>query len=81
MAPMAVASDGTVIVNAIQLGSKTDLAAVVGYARDTGLEVFIGIVVPTRLRGWVLRNLDDALADVGGRLGPKLVLAQARRSR
>jgi hypothetical protein len=72
MAPMAVASDGALAVNAAQLTTSGSLAAIVELAERTGLDVFVGIVVPSRLRGRVLDDVDDALADVVGRLGPKI---------
>lgn len=79
MAPLGLASDGSIIVNANQLGTATNLDAVIGYARATGLPVFVGVVVPGELRRRVLGDVDDALADVVGRLGPKLVPSRARR--
>ena len=72
MTPMAVASDGGVLVNVAQLTTSGALAAIVAVAERTGLDVFVGIVVPERLRSRVLRDLDDAAADIVGRLGPKL---------
>jgi hypothetical protein len=77
-APMAVASDGSLIVNAYQLAVGDDLAAVTEVARKSGLLVFVGVVVPERLRRDLMRDLDDAMADVVGRPGPRL--ARYRRS-
>jgi hypothetical protein len=77
---MAVASDGSLIVNAGHLSVKDDLAAVVEVAEKTGLPVFVGVAVPVRLRRAVLRDIDDALADVVGRLGPRLLKRRGRRS-
>jgi hypothetical protein len=72
MAQMAVASDGGVLVNVAQLTTSDSLAAILKLADRTGLDVFVGVVVPGRLRGRVLRDVDDALADVVGRWGPKI---------
>lgn len=72
-APMAIASDGSAVVNAYQFAREDHLEAVVEAARATGLPVFVGVVVPARLVPRVLRDVDDALADVVGRLGPRLV--------
>jgi hypothetical protein len=73
-APMAVASDGALLVNAYQLtATGDDLATVVEAAKKSGLVVFVGIAVPQHLRGRVLRDLDDGLADIVGRLGPRLI--------
>ncbi len=72
MAQMAVASDSGVLVNVAQLTTSDSLAAILKLAERTGLHVFVGVVVPERLRKRVLRDVHDALADVVGRLGPKL---------
>lgn len=72
MAPMAVTSTGEVLVNAYQLGREDHLEAVVEAARTTGLAVFVGVAILPRLREHVLDDVDDVLADVVGRLGPKL---------
>ncbi len=78
---MAVASDGTILVNAAQLTMSGTLASVVEVARESGLEMFVGVVVPERLLPRVLRDVDDAAADIVGRLGPALVQGRARRTR
>jgi hypothetical protein len=72
MAPMAVASDGEIVINAAQLTTSGSLAAIVKVAERTGLAVFIGVVVPEGQQRRVLDVVDDALADVVGRLGPKI---------
>ncbi len=77
MTPMAVASDGTVIVNAGQLTTSGSLAAIIKLAESTGLAVFVGVIIPAHLRGRVLDVVDDALADVVGRLGPKITGASS----
>jgi hypothetical protein len=76
---MALASDGSILVNAAQLTTKDDLAAVVECARASGLPVFVGVIVPDRLRKEVLRDLDDAAADIVGRLGARLAPKRSRR--
>jgi hypothetical protein len=80
MAPMAVTSDGAILVNAYQLSTKDGLAAAIDAARATGLTLFIGVAIPGRLRGHVLHDVDDALADVVGRLGTKLTAKVSVRS-
>ncbi len=72
-APMAVASDGSVLVNAYQLATKDGLAAAIEAARRTALVVFVGVVVPAKFGGKMAKDIDDATADVAGRLGAKLV--------
>jgi hypothetical protein len=69
---MALASDANIVVNAIQLGPGMSLDDVVRYAKATGSPVFVGVAVPARLRKRFVREIDDALADVVGRLGPRL---------
>lgn len=73
VAPMAIASDGTVLVNAHQLTTKNGLTNMLKCTENAGLEVFVGLAVPARLRSRLRKDLDDAVADVVGRLGPRLV--------
>jgi hypothetical protein len=70
---MAITSDGAIIVNTHQLTNKNSLAAAVEAATKSGLGVFVGVVVPNRLRKSVFLDIDDALSDVVGRLGPRLL--------
>ena len=79
MAPMAIASDGSIVVNAAQLGTKSDLTSVVECAARSGLAVFVGVVVPGRMAEQFLKNVDDSMADIVGRLGPRLVKPIQRR--
>ena len=80
-APIAFASDGTMLVNATHLGrGERNIDDVVGYAKATGLPVFVGVAVPARLRKRFVREIDDASADVVGRLGPKLTASGERAS-
>jgi len=77
-APMAVASDGTVLLNLTHLENGDALAA----ARkllDGGHEVFVGVAVPARLRRELLQGIDDGAADLVGRLGAQIRRAKARR--
>jgi hypothetical protein len=76
---MAVTSFGEIVVNAHQLAVGKNLAAAVDVARKSGLLVFVGVVVPGRLLPRVLRDVDDALADVVGRWGPRLSRQRRRR--
>jgi hypothetical protein len=76
-APMAIASDGAVLVNAAQLTTSGAIAAIVEVAQSTGLDVFVAVVVPERLRVRVLRDVDDAATDIVGRLGAKLTAVAA----
>jgi hypothetical protein len=77
-APIAVASDGTIIVNATHLDAGTDPIAAVRRLLDEGHEIFVGVVVPNNLRRELLRDVDDAAADLVGRLGAKLGRRRAR---
>lgn len=79
-ASLAFASDGSILVNALQLGSGMTLNEIIGYAKASGLPIFIGVVVPPRLRERFVREFDDATADVVGRLGPRLSPDASRAS-
>jgi hypothetical protein len=71
-APMGVTSAGEILVNAYQLAVGNDLSAAIEAAKASGLPVFVGLVVPSRGRARLLKDVDDAAADVVGRLGPHL---------
>ena len=72
-APMAVASDGTVLLNLTHIvADKNDLDAIIAVACATGLPVFVGVVVPVRHRARLAHDIDDALAGAAGRIGATL---------
>jgi hypothetical protein len=71
-APMAVASDGNIIVNTMQLGPDTRLDDALAQAKATGLPVFVAVAIPKSMKEQFVREIDDALADVVGRLGPRI---------
>jgi hypothetical protein len=77
-APMAVTSAGDVVVNAVQLTMEDGLASAVEAAEKTGLPVFVGVLVPTAKLKRLLHDIDDAAADVSGRLGANLVHSRRR---
>ena len=79
-APIALASDGTLLVNVAQLSPGTVLDEILRYAEVTGLPIFIGVAVPGRLYKRFVRELDDAVADVVGRLGPRVTASCERES-
>ena len=60
-------------MNAQQLGVTNDLDAVVEVAKASGLPMFVGVVVPRKLMRTVLRDVDNATADIVGRLGARLL--------
>ena len=74
MAPMAVASDGSVIVNAgymLDTGDPLEIIEKLG----ASAELYIGIVVPPRHVPEVMRKLDDGVAEIAGMIGPTLTAA------
>ena len=77
-APLAVASDGTLLVNVAHLDGMPDPVAAVQRLVDDGHQVFVGVAVPAPLRRELLRDIDGAAADVVGRLGPRLRRQRAR---
>ncbi len=79
MVPMALTSDGTLLLNMAEFQDDLGIDALVHAAKATGLVVFVGVVVPGRFQSRVRRDLDDAARDLAGRLGPEVV--RTRRSR
>ena len=72
-APMAVTSDGTIIVNAVQLGlGETSPDVMIANARATGLPIFVGVAIPKNMKMPFAQEFDNAVADVVGRLGSRL---------
>jgi hypothetical protein len=80
MAPMAVASDGSIMINAVEFSNDLDPEVLAKFAVTTGAAVFVGLVVPPRLIGRLRKDLDDAAADIAGRLGPRLLKRSKRRT-
>ena len=78
-APTALASDGSLMVNVTHLLNDDPLVALRQLLKD-GHQLFVGVVVPGELRGRLLKEVDDSLADVVGRVGVKLTEASARSS-
>jgi hypothetical protein len=79
--PMAFASDGAVLLNVMHLDVGEDLQAALRLVLVARHEVFVGAVVPATLRRELEGDVDDALADVAGRLGPRLRTVRSGRRR
>ena len=80
-AAAALASDGTILINANQLGMGSTLAEIVAYAEATGLPIFVGVALAPSSAGWIIRELDDGVADVVGRLGSRIAPSKRNRRR
>ena len=70
-APLALASDGTIFVNAITLTADDDLDALVDAAKEHGGKVFIAVAVGEGEVRQALRMLDDAVAEIAARVGSR----------
>jgi hypothetical protein len=71
-APMAIASDGMLLINLTHLDGSGDVLGDARRLMAEGHAVFIGVALGPELRRVVVRDLDDALADVVGRVGARL---------
>jgi len=80
MAPMALASDGSLLLNIAEFQDETSPDALLRAAQATGLVVFVGVIVPANRRKTLLHYLDDAVAEVAGRIGAKLTAESASAS-
>ena len=79
MAPMALTSAGEILMNAVEFENDTSPLGLVRYAETTGLVVFVGVVVPSAQMTKIMRDVDDAAADITGRRGS--MLARRRKGR
>jgi len=71
-APMATTCAGEVLFNVTHLDGMNDLIASIEKLVPPGQQLFVGVVVPIELRARVVKELDDAVVDVVGRVGTKL---------
>jgi streptomycin 6-kinase len=72
-APMALASDGTPLLNITHVVDATDPVAVVRTLLAAGHTLFIGVVVPARCRRRMAKDIDDAATEVACRIGGRVV--------
>ena len=70
--PMAIASDGTLLINLTHLDSAGDVLRDARRLMRDGHQVFVGVALGPGMRRLVLREVDQVLADVVGRAGPRL---------
>ena len=66
-------------MNAAEFQNDTSPLGLVRYAEKSGLVVFVGIVVPAGHAKTIMRDVDDATADITGRCGP--VVVRSRKAR
>ena len=79
-APMALASDGTPLLNITHLVDAPDPVAAIRGLLAAGHTLFVGVVVPARDRKRFAGEVEDALADVVGRTGTRLTSKASARS-
>jgi hypothetical protein len=73
-APLAiVASDGRMVVNATHLDLDPTEPDLVRRLVADGFEILLAVVVPRDVRPEVRRETEDALADVAGRIGRRVM--------
>jgi hypothetical protein len=68
-APMAITSDGTLLVNAARLTTGDGFEEAIKAAAATGRPVFVGVGLDPKTAGRALERLDDAVAEIAGRIG------------
>jgi hypothetical protein len=68
-APLALASDGTILVNAVEFDVKVNIDLAFEHAKMSGLPVFVGVVVPMAEVSKFTKHIDDSAADLAGHLG------------
>jgi hypothetical protein len=79
-APMAVTSAGETVVNVTHLNGMARVIAAVEKLVAPGQQFFVGVVVPDEMNGTLLKEVDDAIVDVVGRVGVKINVRASSRS-
>lgn len=59
--------------------AKPRMLVWLAYAEATRLPIFVGVAVPTSSGRRMIRELDDAVADVVGRLGSRIAPPKRKR--
>jgi hypothetical protein len=82
-APMAVASDGSILINVAASAGPHDTVKLVERAVAEGCPIFAGVTVSAQERRLVLTHLDDATAEIaswifGGRHRHRRKVARGR---
>jgi len=62
-APLALASDGSIIINVHHVTGETNLAALIAQAAERGGTVFIGLLVEDKHRAIIAEAIDDAATE------------------
>jgi hypothetical protein len=68
-APLAIATDGSVLVNVAQLLVDDDVGAIIEEARRHKGPIFVGVPMSRAEVKTALRALDDAAAEVAAHVG------------
>lgn len=76
--PMAIATDGTLILNVAYL-LDVDAAEALAEAIKMKRAIFIGVALEPSEGNKILADLDDGVADTVGRLGPRMVRRRPKR--
>ena len=79
--PLAVASDGAVVINITHLDLDPLEPGLVARLVEAGHLVLVAIAVPDRLGPELAKNIGDGAADLVGRLGPRVRLRTVRSRR
>ncbi|HMJ14182.1 MAG TPA: hypothetical protein VK524_22355 [Polyangiaceae bacterium] len=66
--PLALGSDGSLILNIACGSAEADIATLVRQARREGRQLFVGIVLNEREHQAALRRLDNASAEAAAQL-------------
>lgn len=80
-APLALALDGSVLLNVSAKLDPTVLARIAEVLAVEPAELFIGTFLPSAQRAQALTRIDDAAAEVAARIQGESQLPRARRKR
>jgi hypothetical protein len=71
--PMAIASDGTPLLNITHLVDAADPVATVRRLLAEGHTLFVGVMAPPGYRKRMAKDIEDAAAELACRIGERVV--------
>ncbi|MFI5302068.1 MAG: hypothetical protein ACHREM_28590 [Polyangiales bacterium] len=78
-APLAIASDGTVLIGIAWLDHTSKAIEAAQKLLDEGHVIFIGVAIRKSMRADLVAEIESGAAEVAGRLGGRVLRRRRRR--